>query len=86
MKKEYNESKKYSCDIMDDISNVLQKKNIPYDINGNKTEIVVKSSDYSKSSIKSLISDNISKPGTVISLLINVTDVGDTIYIRQVSK
>ena len=86
MKKEYDNSKKYSYDIMDEISKLLEKKDIPFNINTNKTEIVVKSSKYSKSSIKSLITDNISKPGTVISLLINITDIGDTIYIRQVSK
>lgn len=86
MKKEYDNSKKYSYDIMDEISKLLEKKDIPFNINTNKTEIVVKSAKYSKSSIKSLITDNISKPGTVLSLLINIADIGDTIYIRQVSK
>ena len=86
MKNEYNKSKKHSCDIMDEISSVLNKKNISHTINTSKTEIVVKSTKHSKSFIKSLITDNVCKPEAVVSLLINITDVGDTIYIRQVSK
>ena len=86
VKKEYSESKKYSTDIMNDIIEMLTKKKVPYDVNSNKTEITIKSSKHSKASIKSMITENISKPGSIMSLLIDVVDVNDTIYIRQISK
>ena len=86
VKKEYAKSKEYSTDIMIAIEKLLTEKKISYKINRTKTEITIDAPGETKSSIRSIITNNIVTHGSIISLLIDVVDVDKTVYIRQVSK
>lgn len=86
MKEHYKESKNYSDNIMKDVTKVLDKKKINYETKSNCTEVTIKNSSQSKDKIFNLLAKSIDIPKMVILLLIDVVEVGNTIYIRQKTK
>ena len=82
----YNESKNYSDKIMSDVSGVLDSNKIEYETKSNGHEVIITGNGQSESSILKLLNDNLSIPKDVISLLLEVVEVSDKIYIRQKTK
>lgn len=82
----YNESKNYSDKIMGDVTGVLDNKGISYTTKSSGAEVIITGNGQSESSIVSLLNDNLNIPKDVISLLLDVVEVSDIIYIRQKTK
>lgn len=80
----YNDAKKYSKNIMNDIMSLLDKNNIPYTTRSSKTEITITDKKIKKKDINSII-DELKIPDYIISILIKITEVNDVIYIRQIT-
>jgi hypothetical protein len=80
----YEESKTYTNSIIGTIASILSANDISYSIKSNDTEIVVTESDKDKKTICSLFKDSI--PNDIMDTLIDVVEVGSSIYIRQVTK
>ena len=78
----YEESKKYSEDILRWITEGLSKDKIEY--TEGSDEIVIVSKDQSKDTITEWLNDNIKCE--YLWLLIDVTEIDDVIYIRQITK
>lgn len=85
-KSSYAKSKEQSSNIMDKVAKILSSKKIKFESNKNNTEIVVNSKSYDKNKLTKLIEDKISDDTTPLSLLIKITDVDNSVFIRQVSK
>lgn len=85
-KTSYAKSKEHSSNIMDKVAKILSSKKIKFESNKNNTEIVVNSKSYDKNKLTKLIEDKISDNTTPLSLLIKITDVDNSVFIRQVSK
>ena len=85
-KTSYAKSKEQSSNIMDVVAKILSSKKIKFESNKNNTEIVVNSKSYDKNKLTKLIEDKISDNTTPLSLLIKITDVDNSVFIRQVSK
>ena len=85
-KTSYAKSKEQSSNIMDKVAKILSSKKIKFESNKNNTEIVVNSKSYDKNKLTKLIEDKISDNTTHLSLLIKITDVDNSVFIRQVSK
>ena len=85
-KTSYAKSKEQSSNIMDNVAKILSSKKIKFESNKNNTEIVVNSKSYDKNKLTKLIEDKISDNTTPLSLLIKITDVDNSVFIRQVSK
>ena len=85
-KSSYAKSKEQSSNIMDKVAKILSSKKIKFESNQNNTEIVVNSKSYDKNKLTKLIEDKISDDTTPLSLLIKITDVDNSVFIRQVSK
>lgn len=78
----YEESKKYSEDILRWITEGLSKDNIEYTKDSN--EITIVSKDQNKDTITDWLNDNIKCE--YLWLLIDVAEIDDVIYIRQITK
>ena len=78
----YEESKKYSEDILRWITEGLSKDKIEY--TEGSDEIVIVAKDQSKDTITEWLNDNIKCE--YLWLLIDVTEIDDVIYIRQITK
>lgn len=85
-KTSYAKSKEQSSNIMDEVAKILSSKKIKFESNKNNTEIVVNSKSYDKNKLTKLIENKVSDNTTPLSLLIKITDIDDSVYIRQVSK
>lgn len=85
-KTSYAKSKEQSSNIMDKVAKILSSKKIKFESNKNNTEMVVNSKSYDKNKLTKLIEDKISDNTTPLSLLIKITDVDNSVFIRQVSK
>jgi len=85
-KTSYAKSKEQSSNIMDKVAKILSSKKIKFESNKNNTEIVVNSKSYDKNKLTKLIEDKISDTTAPLSLLIKITDVDNSVFIRQVSK
>lgn len=82
MKQSLIQCKEYSGTIMNSIGDLLEKREITYNINSSKTEIVIKESSKSKKDIKKMIEKSKILPGNCIKLLLDFTEVETTIIIR----
>lgn len=82
----YNESKNYSDKIMGDVTGVLDSKRISYSIKSGGAEVIIAGNGQSENSIVKMLYDNLNIPKDVISLLLDIVEVSDTIYIRQKTK
>lgn len=67
--------------LVPDIQSILTKHGIEYTTNSKKTEIVVNSLD--KSSMKSLLTDELDLPRNNIGVFLNVCSSKKRVYIRQ---
>ena len=85
-KTSYAKSKEQSSNIMDKVAKILSSKKIKFESNKNNTEIVVNSKSYDKNKLTKLIEDKISDTTAPLSLLIKITDIDNSVFIRQVSK
>jgi cysteinyl-tRNA synthetase len=86
MKEKYNESKKYSENIMSEVTKVLDDCNITYNVKSDGVEIVTTDNKQSKNSIEKTLFDNINIPKMVFVVLIDIVEIGDSVYIRQKTK
>lgn len=71
----------YKNQIMGLISGALNKHEIKFTSNSSNTEITVKNS--SASNIKQMIYNELTVPKPVIQILIDVSESGSGVYIRQ---
>ena len=85
-KTKFSKSKQYSSTIMDEITSILNKKRIKYEINSSRTEITIKSKSYDKDKIEKLLSEKINDKDTPLSFLVKILTVDKTVFIRQVVK
>lgn len=81
----YSESKNYSDTIMSDVVSLLAKKGINHNFKSNGSEIII-TDNQTSSSIINLLNDNLTIPKDIISLLLDVVEVSNTVYIRQKTK
>ena len=82
----YNESKKYSATIMNDIKSILEKKKLSYEEKPNGSELIIQNTKKKKDDILKLIKKELDIPDYIISILIKIGEVNNTIYIRQNTK
>lgn len=82
----YNESKNYSDKIMGDVTGVLDNKGISYTTKSSGAEVIITDNGQSENSIVTLLNNNLNIPKDIISLLLDVVEVSDIIYIRQKTK
>lgn len=82
----YAESKNYSDTIMSDVTSLLDKKNISYSTKSGGAEVIINSDGQSASTIIKLLNDNLTIPKEVISLLLDVVEVSNIVYLRQKTK
>ncbi len=82
----YNDSKNYSDKIMGDVTGVLDNKGISYTTKSSGAEVIITGNGQSENSIIKLMNDNLNIPKDVISLLLEIVEVSDIVYIRQKTK
>ena len=82
----YNESKKYSPTIMNDIKAILTKKKLSYEEKSNGSELIISNTKKKKEDILKILKKELDIPDSVISILIKIAEVNNTLYIRQNTK
>ena len=86
MSDHFNELKRYSDTIMNDISSVLTKKKIKFTMNPNQTEISILSKNQSKESLMKILTNGLDVPKEAIKSLIYVLDIDGVIFLRLSTK
>lgn len=82
----YDKSRVYAEDIMNAIELILKKNNINHTIKSNGLEIVVNQTGYNKDNLVELICKKISAPKMVFNVLVDVVEIDDIIFIRQITR
>lgn len=86
IKKQYEDMKVYSGTIMDKILSILTKQKIKYGEANNHSEIIIASKDQNKDSIKKLLDKKLDIPKNIVTTLIEIVEIEDSVYIRQKTK
>lgn len=86
LKNQYEECKNYSENIIDKITTVLDENNIKYKVKSNGKEIVVTMNGQSKNAITDTIYKNMDISKMVFTILIDIVQIGDELFIRQQTK
>lgn len=85
-KPNFEEAKEYSTTVMSTVIDVLDDQKIKYKPGQNTNELILPNIKQSPNDIFSIIYKNCSVPRMVLSILIDIVDIGDDIYIRQKTK
>ena len=86
LKNQYEECKNYSENIIDKITTVLDENNMKYKVKSNGKEIVVTMNGQSKNAITDTIYKNMDISKMVFTILIDIVQIGDELFIRQQTK
>ena len=82
LKNQYEECKNYSENIIDKITTVLDENNMK----SKGKEIVVTMNGQSKNAITDTIYKNVDISKMVFTILIDIVQIGDELFIRQQTK
>ena len=86
LKSQYEECKNYSENIIDKITTVLDENNMKYKVKSKGKEIVVTMNGQSKNAITDTIYKNVDISKMVFTILIDIVQIGDELFIRQQTK
>ena len=86
LKNQYEECKNYSENIIDKITTVLDENNMKYKVKSKGKEIVVTMNGQSKNAITDTIYKNVDISKMVFTILIDIVQIGDELFIRQQTK
>ena len=86
LKNQYEECKNYSENIIEKITTVLDENNMKYKVKSKGKEIVVTMNGQSKNAITDTIDKNVDISKMVFTILIDIVQIGDELFIRQQTK
>ena len=86
LKNQYEECKNYSENIIDKITTVLDENNMKYKVKSKGKEIVVTMNGQSKNAITDTIYKNVDISKMVFTILIDIVQIRDELFIRQQTK
>ena len=86
IQEELSRCKEYSGKIMDDISDILYSHKYNFEIDDQKSEIIIPDTQDSKDEIETLIESSLTIPKMITGMMVQVKKVKQSVFIRLILK